>query len=138
MAGDDAVAEDVLLVEPELGRPMGDERVELDERAGIEQEVESLARGQLAPGVLSFDPDGSPAEQRLGAHPLEPAQSLFIRRHRGGTLPVSLRKDGCAIIAAHIDAVHEPATRRCDTRRIPDRRGSDIHRFGEQLAHACG
>ena len=69
------------VVEPELGRPVGDERVELDERPGIEQEVEALARGQLAEGVLPLDPDRSPTEQRLPAHLLQALEALFAGRH---------------------------------------------------------
>ena len=51
-------------VEPELRRAMRDERVELDERARVEQQVEALARRQLAPGVLALDADGAAAQQR--------------------------------------------------------------------------
>ena len=81
VAGDDAVAEEVLPVQPELRRAMRDERVELDERAGIQQEVEPLARGQLAPGMLALDPHRSPTQARLRAHPLEARDPLGVRRH---------------------------------------------------------
>ena len=47
---------------------MGDELVELLERAGIEQQLDPLARGQLAGGVLALETIGAAAE--LGA-PLE-------------------------------------------------------------------
>ena len=40
---------------------MGDEPVELDEAALVEQEVEPLARGELALLVLLGDPRRSPA-----------------------------------------------------------------------------
>ena len=97
VAGDDAVAEEVLPVEAELGRAMGDEGVELDERARVEQQVEPLARRQLAPGVLPFDPDGSATEQRLRAHLLEPMRSAprssaRLRLPRSRSAP-SLRTD---------------------------------------------
>ena len=70
-------------VEPELGRPVGDERVELDERSGIEQEVEPLAGRQLAPRVLALDPDRAATEQRLGAHLLEAGEALLVGRGTG-------------------------------------------------------
>ena len=79
--GHDAVAQDVLLVEPEVSRPVRDERVELDERARVEEQVESLARGQLAPRVLALDADRSPTELRLPAHPLQALEALFAGRH---------------------------------------------------------
>ena len=69
VAGDDAIAEDALPVEAELRGPVGDERVELDEGPGVEQEVEALARRQLArthagarPGPLPH-----PRETRLAS-----------------------------------------------------------------------
>ena len=40
---------------------MGDEAVELDEAALVEQEVEPLARGELALLVLLGDARGAPA-----------------------------------------------------------------------------
>ncbi len=53
---DDAVAGDDLLVHPEVEAAVRDELVELLERAGIEQEVDALARGQLAGLVLAAQP----------------------------------------------------------------------------------
>ena len=44
-----------LLVEPEVGGAVGDEPVELDEAALVEQQVEPLARGELALLVLLRD-----------------------------------------------------------------------------------
>ena len=69
------------VVQPELGRAVGDERVQLDERPRVQQEIEPFAGGQLAPGVLPLDPDRSPAEQRLAAHPLQALETLFAGRH---------------------------------------------------------
>ena len=48
VAGDDAVAEDALLVRAEPRRPVGDEGVQLDERVRVEQQLESLTRRELA------------------------------------------------------------------------------------------
>jgi hypothetical protein len=45
-----------LVGQAELRRAMGDEGVELDERTLIEEQLESLAGGQLSRGVLSLDP----------------------------------------------------------------------------------
>jgi len=111
MAGDHAVAEDVLLVEPEFRRAMRDESIQLNERSRIEQEIESFARRQLAPRVLALDPDGSPAEQRLGSHPIELGQPFFIRRHRRRTSRCPCAKTD-AIIVVHIDLM---SARRCLT-----------------------
>ena len=52
VAGDDAVAGDHLLVHAEVAAAMGDQLVDLLERAGIEQQLHALARGQLALLVL--------------------------------------------------------------------------------------
>jgi len=71
-AGDDAVAEDLLVLHSELGAAMGDETVELDERARIEEEVDPLARGELSRLVLLLDPLGAAADERLGVHRIEP------------------------------------------------------------------
>ena len=79
VSGDHAVAEEVLLVEPELRRPMGDECVELDKRTRVEEQVESLARGQLSPGMLPLDPDGAAAKQRLLAHLPQPIDACLAR-----------------------------------------------------------
>ena len=81
VAGDDAVAEDVVVGQSEFRRAMRDERIELDERAGSSSRVESLARRQLSPRMLALDPDGAAAEQRLDAHLLEPLEPFLVRRH---------------------------------------------------------
>ncbi len=97
VARDDAIAEDALPVGAELRGPVGDERVELREGAVIEQEVQALARRQLARGVLALDPDRSPALERLGSKLLEAGHPLRVGRHVPTlpwlTLMLSLRKD---------------------------------------------
>src|SRR5690606_15443263 len=55
MPGDDAVAVHPLVFEAEVGGAVGDEAVVLDEGALVEEEVESLACGELAFGVLGLD-----------------------------------------------------------------------------------
>ncbi len=59
----DAIAKRALVREAELRRAMGHERVELDERFRVEEQLEPLARGQLAHGVLLLDALRSPAKQ---------------------------------------------------------------------------
>src|SRR5690606_32310318 len=55
-AGDDAVAQILLLVEAECRRAVGNETVEFDEAALVQQQVQPLAGRQLAPLVLCPDP----------------------------------------------------------------------------------
>ena len=50
-----------VLLEAEVGGAVGDEPVELDEAALVEEEIEPLARGQLALLVLLRDAGGAPA-----------------------------------------------------------------------------
>ena len=50
-----------VLVQAEVGRAVGDEAVELDEAALVQQEVEPLARGELAFLVLLRHARGAPA-----------------------------------------------------------------------------
>ena len=76
-----------------------DEGIEFDEGPGIEQQVESLARRQLAGVVLPLDAFRSPAEPRRGAHRRR-AVASGLRRRVGRTsrarlplLSASLRKD---------------------------------------------
>ena len=62
VAGDDAVTEDLLLLHAEVVAAVGDELVHLDEAAGVEQKIDTLAGGELAGGVLPLDAFGPPAE----------------------------------------------------------------------------
>src|SRR5262249_34952017 len=66
-AGDDAIAGNPALLHAELGRAVLDEHVELLERAFVHQQLETLARGQLAPLVLRFDARVTAAGARAGA-----------------------------------------------------------------------
>ena len=54
MAGDDAVAGNDLLVHAEIAAAVGDELVDFFEGAGIEQEIDPLARRQLSRIVLAL------------------------------------------------------------------------------------
>ena len=55
-AGDDAVAGHDLLVHPEVEAAVGDELVDLVEGAGIEEQIDPLARRELAGVVLPLQP----------------------------------------------------------------------------------
>ena len=72
-----------LLVEAEVGGAVGDEAVELDEAALVEQEVEPLAGGELALLVLLGDPRGSPALLGEGLAVVELIEELAGVGHGG-------------------------------------------------------
>jgi hypothetical protein len=55
VAGDHAVAEDLLVLHPEAGRAVDRERVHLHERAVVEQDVQPFPRRELAAVVLLGD-----------------------------------------------------------------------------------
>jgi hypothetical protein len=88
VARDDAVAEDLLLLHAEVGAAVDDEPIELDEAAGIEQQVDSLARRELAAFVLFLDAFGPAADERLGVHLVEPLDGRRRGAGRGGHAPV--------------------------------------------------
>ena len=54
MAGHHAVARHDLVLHPEVDAAMGDQLVDLLEGAGIEQQLDPLARRQLAGVVMAF------------------------------------------------------------------------------------
>ena len=81
VAGDDAVAQVALSLEAEVRCAMSDERVELDERIGVEQQLESFACGELAALVLLVDALLATAKEALGAHLLETREIRFFRVH---------------------------------------------------------
>src|SRR5207244_12221587 len=54
-AGDHAITGDLRLLHAELARAMLDEHVELLERALVHQELDALARGELAALMLRLD-----------------------------------------------------------------------------------
>ncbi len=60
----------------------GDETIELDEAPVIEQQVESLARGELPFGVLRGQARGAPAH--LGRCPVALEQLEFLTHCHGG------------------------------------------------------
>src|SRR5262249_23076554 len=87
VAGDHAVAGNFFLLHPEIGAAMGDELVDLDERAGIEQQLQPFACGQLAGFVL-------------------PCDALFAARQLGALVELLQLGDGIARLfgVAHVFA----------------------------------
>ena len=118
VAGDDAVAEERLF---RRGVAIRDERVEFDERIRVEQQVEPLARRQLARGVLFRDAGRAAAEPRLLR---ASARGDRVAQRSSTRLANSSVRCLCARTVAIIDTVAGASGRR-----------SDIHRFGEQLAN---
>src|SRR5262249_20841837 len=82
VAGDDAVAEDLLRRHPEVVRPVRLELVELDEAAGVEQQLDPLPRGELSVLVLLVDPLLPAAQRALRVERGEP----LARREPGDPL----------------------------------------------------
>jgi hypothetical protein len=74
VAGDDAVAEEALVLETDGA--VGDEPVQLHEAARIQQQVEALARRQLASLVLGTDPVRAATLLGLATQFLQPLQLL--------------------------------------------------------------
>ena len=83
-AGDDAVARDDLLVHAEVAAAMGDELVDFFECAGVEQQVDALARRQLA--GFALPPQPILAATQLGAaFEIGEVSSGFISRRQAFT-----------------------------------------------------
>ena len=76
VAGDDGVAPRTVLLHREVVGAVAHEGVDLLERAGVEQLVDALARGQLALGVLLLDRDL--VVVRAGAQLIELLDLLFV------------------------------------------------------------
>ena len=74
MPGDDAVARDDLILHPEVAAAVRDELVDFLERAGIEQQLDPLAGGELAGRVLALDAGLAAAELRAA---LQIGESVF-------------------------------------------------------------
>ena len=76
-AGDHAVAGDFRLLHAEVAGAVLDEHVELLERALVEQQLDALARGQLAALVLRLDARLAAAEAGLLAPLFELVEDVF-------------------------------------------------------------
>ena len=92
--GDDTVGERAVLLDAEPVGAVTGEHVELDERAGVEQQLEPLAREQLAPLVLALDRLRAAGVQRLLAQLVELLEALLDRvrdrRNRRGRTALAL------------------------------------------------
>src|SRR3546814_3407273 len=77
VAGHHAVAGDLLLLHAEVEAAVLDIHVPLLEGALVEQDLQALARGQLALGVLRLDALLAAADRRLRAHRLEPLKYVL-------------------------------------------------------------
>src|SRR5262249_34431980 len=82
VAGDHAVAEDLLLLHAEVGAAVGDELVELDEAAIIDQRRDALARGELAGLVLLGDARLAAGELGFRLHVFEALNRVAGHRPR--------------------------------------------------------
>src|SRR5438045_3067574 len=78
MTRHDRVSPRPLLVHVELERPVPHERVELSERAVVQEPLDALARCQLSLGVLLLDRFLGGRVQRLEAQLLELPQLLLV------------------------------------------------------------
>jgi hypothetical protein len=96
-AGDHSVGQGPVVLDPEAVGPMAGEHVELDERARVEQPLETFADGELAPLVLALDRRGRAGVQRLFTQLVELLQALLDRVGNGC--------DRCAALALAVDLV---------------------------------
>ena len=81
-AGDHAVAGDLGLLHAEVGAAVLDVHVELLEGVLVHQQVDALARGQLAALVLGVDARLAAAEPRLRPPPLQLFETSFMATPR--------------------------------------------------------
>ena len=80
VTGDDPVSGISLILEPEVGASVLDEAIQLDKRAGIQQNVQPLARAELPFLVLASQPFGSATFLARASQLLELVQ-LGSHRH---------------------------------------------------------
>src|SRR6185503_8773188 len=81
VAGHDAVAVILLLIQTEIARAVDHKAIELDERTFVEEKVEALARRELSFRVLCLDASLAASLLRLGNATLEQVQ-LLTHGHR--------------------------------------------------------
>jgi hypothetical protein len=82
-ARDDAVAGDPLAGHVEVVALVDHELVDLDERAGVEQELEPLARGLLAGLVLAANALGAAGELGRRVAPTQLLEAVMTRHQAG-------------------------------------------------------
>ena len=86
--GDDTITRYDPVLHPEVAAPMGDELVHLVERAGVEEQIDPLARGELAGGVLAGDARLATTKQCAPLVVLEPFVFIY---QSGDRPPASVR-----------------------------------------------
>src|SRR6266851_5078729 len=82
VAGDDAVARDLVALDAEIMAAVLDEHVPFLEGIGVEQQFEPLARGELAAAVLGFDAADAAARPRRRPLFLQAADNVVHRTSR--------------------------------------------------------
>src|SRR5690606_1576039 len=143
VAGDDAVAEDLLLLEAEARGAVRDEAVQLDEAALVEQEVEPLARGELAARVLRLDA-GLPAAQLGLAPQLLELLQLVAERHVTDRAGARAGAEVAASLARQGRRVGSGPPPRCargtggGRARHPGRKGCQWRRAGRRSPRCAG
>src|SRR5262249_37752348 len=111
IAGDDAIAVDLLIAEAEVVRPVHDEAPELDERPVVQQQIQPLARREFPLGVLRLDARRATALFGLGDSSLEQLD-LFSHRHRRGTYWRSETDPSVVRVPVYFSHRANPTTRR--------------------------
>ena len=98
-SGHDGIAERPLVLDPEPVRPMADEHVGLDERVLVQEPLDALPGGELAPVVLLLDGLLATRQRRFFPERLQLAEPLldhpwlgllFLGGHRLLSVPDSL------------------------------------------------
>ena len=112
-AGHHAIARDALLGHAELGAAMLDEHVDLLERAEVEQQLQPLARRQLAALVLGGDAPRAATELRRRALGVEPLQNL---PHRSPSARPARQR--LAVLISPVGSPGKRDRRRRRTRRL--------------------
>ena len=131
VAGDDAVAPGAVVLEAEPVGAVTGEHVQLGERSRVEQQVDPLAGGQLAAGVLARDRILASRAEGLFAQLPQPL-ALFLDRHR-----TSARD-----LARHFGIDQVCRDPMCGTpqrsRRLPKRRPPPGSRRSSRAPGGCG
>ena len=132
-AGDDTVGERPVVLDAEAVRAVAGEHVELDERAGVEQQVDALAGGELAALVLA--PDRRLVARR--AAPLPSAWRAARGARRSGAGVVGRARLGSSAMRTRLVAARGSArlarrrTSRTRDRRPPRLRCPHSYWYGE-------
>src|SRR5207302_6813244 len=88
---DHAVAGDALVLHAEVGAAVRHHAVELDERARVHQQVDALARGELAGVVLLLDALLAATEQRARVRLVEACDARIRKICHAPSVTTSIR-----------------------------------------------